>query len=82
MTVTCCSEHRYASRAKSIKNRPRINEDPKDALLRKFQEEIQRLKSALEKRRRKGGGRQGRSSAEGKTERDGEREGSTHFSLQ
>lgn len=25
---------RYASRAKSIKNKPRINEDPKDALLR------------------------------------------------
>lgn len=28
---------RYASRAKNIKNRPRINEDPKDALLREFQ---------------------------------------------
>jgi hypothetical protein len=25
---------RYASRAKSIKNEPRINEDPKDALLK------------------------------------------------
>ena len=25
---------RYANRAKSIKNKPRINEDPKDALLR------------------------------------------------
>ena len=24
---------RYASRAKSIKNKPRINEDPKDAML-------------------------------------------------
>uniref|UniRef100_A0A914D3Z4 Kinesin-like protein n=1 Tax=Acrobeloides nanus TaxID=290746 RepID=A0A914D3Z4_9BILA len=41
---------RYASRAKSIKNRPRINEDPKDALLREFQEEINRLKSMLGKR--------------------------------
>ena len=35
---------RYANRAKSIKNKPRINEDPKDALLREFQEEISRLK--------------------------------------
>ena len=25
---------RYASRAKSIKNKPRVNEDPKDALLK------------------------------------------------
>lgn len=28
---------RYANRAKNIKNVPRINEDPKDALLREFQ---------------------------------------------
>lgn len=39
---------RYASRAKSIKNKPRINEDPKDALLRQFQEEIARLKKIME----------------------------------
>jgi len=39
---------RYANRAKNIKNKPRINEDPKDAMLREFQEEIQRLKSQLE----------------------------------
>jgi len=32
--------HRYANRAKNIKNKPKINEDPKDALLREFQEEI------------------------------------------
>ncbi|CAF1150410.1 unnamed protein product, partial [Rotaria sordida] len=38
----------YANRAKNIKNQPRINEDPKDALLRKFQEEIARLKEQLE----------------------------------
>ena len=31
---------RYASRAKNIQNKPRINEDPKDALLREYQEEI------------------------------------------
>ena len=46
---------RYANRAKNIKNKPRINEDPKDALLREYQEEINRLKQALEKRRRDGG---------------------------
>lgn len=28
---------RYANRAKKINNQPRINEDPKDALLREFQ---------------------------------------------
>ena len=33
---------RYANRAKNIKNKPKINEDPKDALLREFQEEITR----------------------------------------
>ena len=38
---------RYANRAKSIKNKPKINEDPKDALIRQFQEEIQRLKELL-----------------------------------
>ncbi|XP_078695926.1 osmotic avoidance abnormal protein 3-like isoform X3 [Branchiostoma floridae x Branchiostoma belcheri] len=38
---------RYANRAKNIKNKPRINEDPKDALLREYQEEIQRLKAML-----------------------------------
>ncbi len=38
---------RYANRAKNIKNKPRINEDPKDALLREFQEEIARLKAKL-----------------------------------
>jgi len=48
---------RYANRAKNIKNKPKINEDPKDALLREFQEEIARLKAALEV---KGGGRVGR----------------------
>ena len=41
---------RYANRAKNIKNKPRINEDPKDALLREFQEEIARLKAQLSNR--------------------------------
>lgn len=35
---------RYASRAKNIQNKPRINEDPKDTLIREYQEEINRLK--------------------------------------
>merc|ERR1719436_1663305 len=39
---------RYAYRAKSIKNKPRINEDPKDAMIREFQEEIMRLKAELD----------------------------------
>jgi len=39
---------RYASRAKYIQNKPVVNEDPKDALLREYAEEIQRLKSLLE----------------------------------
>lgn len=38
---------RYANRAKNIKNKPKINEDPKDAMLREYQEEIDRLKMAL-----------------------------------
>ncbi|KAJ8299623.1 hypothetical protein KUTeg_023683 [Tegillarca granosa] len=41
---------RYANRAKNIKNKPKINEDPKDALLREFQEEIARLKAHLEQK--------------------------------
>jgi hypothetical protein len=39
---------RYANRAKNIKNKPKVNEDPKDAMLREFQEEIKRLKCQLE----------------------------------
>ncbi|XP_031659514.1 kinesin-like protein KIF3B isoform X1 [Oncorhynchus kisutch] len=56
---------RYSNRAKNIKNKPRVNEDPKDALLREFQEEISRLKEQLgkrsgkKKRRRRGFGEAG-----------------------
>ena len=32
---------RYANRAKNIQNKPKINEDPKDALLRQYQDEIE-----------------------------------------
>ncbi|KAI3369314.1 hypothetical protein L3Q82_007564 [Scortum barcoo] len=38
---------RYANRAKSIQNSPRINEDPKDALLREYQEEIKKLQALI-----------------------------------
>ena len=39
---------RYANRAKNIKNKPKINEDPKDAMLREYQDEIKALKAQLE----------------------------------
>lgn len=38
---------RYANRAKMIKNKPIVNEDPKDALLRKKQEELNILKEQI-----------------------------------
>lgn len=49
---------RYANRAKNIKNKPKINEDPKDAMLRQFQDEIERLKSLITNKG--SGGGQGR----------------------
>ena len=39
---------RYASRAKAIKNKPIVNEDPKDALLKSYEDEIQKLREMLE----------------------------------
>ncbi|KAF0878395.1 KIF3B protein, partial [Crocuta crocuta] len=76
---------RYANRAKNIKNKPRVNEDPKDALLREFQEEIARLKAQLEKRsigrrkrrekRREGGGSGGGGEEEEEEGEEGEEEG-------
>lgn len=38
---------RYANRAKMISNKPKINEDPKDAMLREYQDEIQKLRQML-----------------------------------
>ncbi|OTF77645.1 hypothetical protein BLA29_006340 [Euroglyphus maynei] len=43
---------RYANRAKNIKNKPRVNENPKDTLLKEFQAEIERLRTQLEEKRR------------------------------
>eukprot|EP00035_Acanthoeca_spectabilis_P006335 m.123271 g.123271 ORF g.123271 m.123271 type:complete len:712 (+) comp13455_c0_seq1:198-2333(+) len=39
---------RYADRAKRIKNTPKINEDPKDAMLREMQDKIEQLRKQLE----------------------------------
>ena len=41
------SSFRYANRAKSINNKPKINEDPKDVMIRSYQEEINKLKEEL-----------------------------------
>lgn len=38
---------RYANRAKQIKNKPKVNEDPKDALLKQYEQEIKQLKDVL-----------------------------------
>ena len=38
---------RYANRAKQIKNKPKVNEDPKDALLKQYEDEIKQLKDML-----------------------------------
>lgn len=46
--VETLSTLRYANRAKNIHNQPRVNEDPKDTMLRKYQEEIDRLRTLLE----------------------------------
>ena len=39
---------RYANRAKQIKNQPVINQDPKDAMLREYKDEITSLRKQLE----------------------------------
>ncbi|XP_034018144.1 kinesin-like protein KIF3C isoform X2 [Thalassophryne amazonica] len=62
---------RYANRAKNIQNQPRVNEDPKDALLREFQREIARLKAQL--KHRKWRSKQKKELVDGETwERDGD----------
>lgn len=48
-TEETISTLRYASRAKNIENKPRINEDPKDAMIREFHDEITRLRAELDK---------------------------------
>lgn len=38
---------RYASRASRIQNKPKINEDPRDAKIKEFKKELDNLKRAL-----------------------------------
>lgn len=38
---------RYANRAKNIKNKPVVNEDPKDAMLRDMEKEMAQLRARL-----------------------------------
>ncbi|KAE9017236.1 Kinesin-like protein [Phytophthora rubi] len=56
---------RYANRAKNIKNKPVVNEDPKDAKLREYKEEIERLRKMLESQSQSRGGELGSSSGMG-----------------
>lgn len=39
---------RYANRAKNIQNKPKINQDPKDAMLKEYQLEIERLSKMVQ----------------------------------
>ena len=59
---------RYASRAKSIKNKAKINEDPKDALMKQYQKEIEDLRRLLEE----GSGDSDENDEEEEDEGDGE----------
>lgn len=58
---------RYASRAKTIQNKPVKNEDPQDAKLREYQEEIMRLRQMIAERqsRERSGGTLPRRGASG-----------------
>jgi len=40
--------NRYANRAKNIKNHARVNEDPKDAMIRNLENEIELLRKQVE----------------------------------
>jgi kinesin family protein 3/17 len=40
---------RYANRAKNIKNKPKVNQNPKDAKIQEMQDEIAQLKGELMK---------------------------------
>ncbi|KAL7638809.1 UNVERIFIED_CONTAM: hypothetical protein RMT77_010343 [Armadillidium vulgare] len=60
---------RYANRAKNICNKAKINEDPKDALLRKLQEEIKLLRGELKDETDEEEETSGDEAAEGTTEK-------------
>ena len=42
-----CCRRRWAARAKEIKNRPKIHQNPKDALLQQYQAQITKLQKQL-----------------------------------
>ncbi len=46
---------RYANRAKNIQNKPKINEDPKDTMMRELKEQVENLKKLLEQAAAGGG---------------------------
>ncbi|XP_003389109.2 PREDICTED: kinesin-like protein KIF3A [Amphimedon queenslandica] len=60
---------RYADTAKRIKNKARINEDPKDAMLREFQKEIEKLKKMLAEEEREKEEEEGEEGEEGSIRR-------------
>eukprot|EP01084_Bolivina_argentea_P181327 313180_1 len=45
---------RFANRAKNIKNKPHINQDPKDKLLQQYQQQIEELKQRLANKQQNG----------------------------
>eukprot|EP00484_Ammonia_sp_Unknown_P007721 CAMPEP_0197075110 /NCGR_PEP_ID=MMETSP1384-20130603/211443_1 /TAXON_ID=29189 /ORGANISM="Ammonia sp." /LENGTH=733 /DNA_ID=CAMNT_0042513953 /DNA_START=18 /DNA_END=2219 /DNA_ORIENTATION=- len=45
---------RFANRAKSIKNKPHINQDPKDKLLEQYKQQIEELKQRLANKQKNG----------------------------
>ena len=55
-TEETISTLRFAARVKAVKNKPKVNEDPKDAKLRELAEEIARLKAEAAKGGGGGGG--------------------------
>lgn len=46
---------RYADQAKRIKNKPKVNEDPKDAQIREMRERIKHLEDQLKQAMASGG---------------------------
>lgn len=48
---------RFAARVKAVKNKPKVNEDPKDAKLRELSEEITKLKEEQARMSKNGGGK-------------------------
>lgn len=60
---------RYAHRAKNIQNKPRVNEDPKDTLMRKLKDEIAFLQETLAKKAQEQENRKKKKSSKAKTTR-------------